>query len=632
MRRKKIFLLLTTSLILAFCTHLWGAESSIIKNRNLNRYTAKNISAGLQNLPSASMAVYRIALELEKKGEIEKAKDAFLLSASLDSSNPLPLLSLAAVEIKRGDSEFLPHFFSAIYRMFTSFNNEARLIANTYIYLVIFLLGTLTAMLVALMFKYHSFITHRLRENYRSKYSFPSEKYFVLILLVALLVMRLGLALYIALFVVLTLQFARKSEKALLLVLILLVGIMSAISPLTRIPIIAMDPTSSSYKFWNLNRSTNSDKMIEQLNSINDLFVAEREFAHGTLLTRKREYEEATKHLLKAISLKRNFSQAYINLGNIYYMNGNYDRAMVGYMNAIEADSTNAIAYYNLGQTYIKKLLFAQASSTLKKANELGIEELKSRYHSIMGKDPDIFEAGFGEQELWRMAKLEASGKETTWADELFMPVLLIPLRYLWLILVASIIIALFVERSMKEKSNITECDNCDKDTCRSCSNNKLDITLCSDCSKLIEGLSSVKVMEALLRHRRQKVWKRKEASVHWKTMLFPGIAHIYHNDLTSGVIISGISSISIAWIIFGGCYFKSLLSMDNMFNLWNIVIPSIIIALCYLASFRSKPKLEAKNFRVIPPHIRLSKEEEQTEENELRETNVEEKEPVLLF
>jgi len=632
MRRKKIFLLLTTSLILAFCTHLLGAESSIIKNRNLNRYTAKNISAGLQNLPSASMAVYRIALELEKKGETEKAKDAFLLSASLDSSNPLPLFSLSAVEIKKGDTEFLPHLFSAIFRMFTSFNNEARLIANTYIYLVTFLLGALTAILVALMFKYHSFITHRLRENYRSKYSFPSEKYFVLILLVSLLVMRLGLALYIALFVILTFQFARKREKALLLILILLVGIMSATSPLTRIAIIAMDPTSSSYKFWNLNRSTNSDKMIEQLSSINDMFLSEREFAHGTLLARKREYEEATTHLLKAISLKRNFGQAYINLGNIYYMNGNYDRAMVGYMNAIEADSTNAIAYYNLGQTYIKKLLFAQASSTLKKANELGIEELKSRYHSIMGKDPDIFEAGFSEHELWTMAKMEASGKETTWADELFIPLLLIPLRHLWLILVVSIIIALFVERVMKEKSNITECDNCGKDTCRACSNDQLDITLCSDCSKLIEGLSSIKVMEALLRHRRQKVWKKKESSLHWKILIFPGIAQIYHDNITSGTIIAGISSISIAWIVFGGCYFKSLISTDNMFNLWNIVIPSIVISLCYLASFRSKPKLEQKNFRVIPPHIRLNKEEQQTEEGESDENTVEEKEPVLLF
>ena len=77
------------------------------------------------------------------------------------------------------------------------------------------------------------------------------------------------------------------------------------------------------------------------------------------------------------------FAPAFLNLGNVYFMQGDYDKALAGYQSAVELDSTSAVANYNIGQTYIKKMLFAQSGEWLERANILGIDAYRSAHPAI---------------------------------------------------------------------------------------------------------------------------------------------------------------------------------------------------------------------------------------------------------
>jgi len=634
MLKKKTVIIVLLSTVVAFCTASYAYRLGEISNSNLKQYTTAMAKEGSLAVPAASRALYKDALGLLKVGKWEEAKEKLLISAQIDDEFAQPLFTLARVELLHGDADFLPHLVSGLARSVGTFKNQALFLANSYILLAAGLVGALFVVTLALVLKYHPFFTHKLRENYKKKYSFPNDRWFMIILLVSLAAMRLGLALYIAIFTVLTFQFAAKREKSTVIILALLLIALSIYSPITKPVAVALDPESATYKFWSLNRGTNSGMMLKELEKIdNPALAVEKEFALGTTLVKLGRFGEAREHLLKAIEKRKDFAAAYINLGNMYYISGDYDRALVGYMNALEADSSNAIAYYNLGQTYIKKLLFAKSSSSLKRANELGIEDLKSRYTVITDSEPDIFTAQFDSSQLWRCAKIEVRDRKVTCLDDIFRPILLVPFRYLWAVVLSGLLLSVIASKVAGNHFDVVKCDNCGNDTCSMCSNKELEITLCHECAKLIDGLSSVKVMEALLRHRRQKVLKNREKKERWKMFVFPGMAHIFHGKPATGGTLAFVSSISIAWLAWGGGYFKDIFGVGGTFSIWKILPPVTVLVLAFLSSTRSRPAVEPRNYRILPAELHQANRETKEEETKEKEKSEErEKEPVMHF
>jgi len=633
MLKKKFLTVIIVIGLVAFCITSYASGADRITNSHLKQYTTAKAREGSLAVPVTSRILYREALKLSRSGKWKEAREKLMLAASIDDEYAQPLFSLSRIELFHGNSEFLPHLISGIVRSLKTFGNQVLVIANTYIMLTAGLIGALFVLTLALMLKYHRFFTHTLRENYKKKYSFPNDRWFMIILLVSLAAMRLGLALYIVIFTVLTFQFLSKREKSVLIVLSILLMAISIYSPHLKPVGVALDPGSATHAFWKINRGEDSEALIKKLRELeNPELEVEREFALGTLLARTGHFGEGQEHLLRAIEKRKDFAAAYINLGNVYYTAGDYDRALVGYMNALEADSTNAIAYYNLGQTYIKKLLFAKSSSSLKRANELGIEELKSRYKVITGTDPDIFSSSFNTSQLWRSAVIEAKDKNATFLDDLFSPLLLVRLRYLWIFILGGFIIAVTLSRYTRRRFNVTSCDNCGNDTCDMCSNTEFEITLCHDCAGLIEGLSSVKVMEALLRHRRQKVSKKRERKEKWKMFIFPGVAHVFHGRPESGVFTAFVSSISIAWLAWGGGFFKDTFVTGDGLSIWKILPPALVLIFAWLSSARSKPIVEPRNYRILPAELHKADRETREEEEKKQEEVEQEEKPVMLF
>jgi tetratricopeptide (TPR) repeat protein len=90
-----------------------------------------------------------------------------------------------------------------------------------------------------------------------------------------------------------------------------------------------------------------------------------------------RRLREARKSFEQALKADRNYANAYVNLGVVYYQDRNYSKSIKFYDKAIALQPDNAVFYNNRGAAYFNKKQFEKASQDYTKAIEL---------------DPDILE------------------------------------------------------------------------------------------------------------------------------------------------------------------------------------------------------------------------------------------------
>ena len=84
---------------------------------------------------------------------------------------------------------------------------------------------------------------------------------------------------------------------------------------------------------------------------------------------------QITKPYENAIEKNQKFYQAYYNLGDYYYKDKNYERAIYYYKQAVKYNKKFDYGYYNLGCVYLEKGQFNDARKSFEKAIEIQPEE-----------------------------------------------------------------------------------------------------------------------------------------------------------------------------------------------------------------------------------------------------------------
>jgi len=592
---------------LAFCTGA-GAESlDAIANTNLEAYTEGELASGAPSIPVSSRALYREALQLLHEGKKDEAIGELELSANMTGDYAAPLFTLAKIKILSASPDFLPYLVEGCKRLALSYPSQAVLAANAAAFLIFALVGALFATLVALLVKYWQLIDHKIVEAFADRFSFPPARWIIGIICVALALMRLGLALYIAILLTALWSFMSKREKGAVLSLVILLSAASFEARYSNELAPAIDPRSVTNRLALVNRQGADEESIARIRDIDGKnFKTDRAFALGTMMYRAGRYTDAQGYLLESVSLAKGFAPAFVNLGNVYFMQGDYDKALAGYQSAVEIDSTSAVANYNIGQTYIKKMLFAQSGDWLERANTLGIEAFRSAHPAIGLRNPPVYESGFESGELRSIASREGSARREILVGEMLRPYLLFPFQRLWLLFAASLCAATILARKLPRAWHIERCGNCGGATCSACENMQTGIRLCSGCAEVIKDLGSVKVMEALLRTRRQRVASARQRSHRRRTLFFPGASHLYYGRTAPGVALSLVGAGAIAMLVWHGAYFKNPGAMNASRPLWNILLPLGALCAAYIVSFRVKAPLEPRNYRVFPPETRM--------------------------
>lgn len=566
---------------------------------------------GALSLPVTARALYTESLALLERGDWKKARIKLLTAAGLAGDYAAPMFTLARIELLHGDTYFLPHLLEGFARLARGFRAQSILAANVAMLLASAGFGVLFISLFALLVKCWPLIDHKIRETYSSRFAFPPEGWIGPLLLLSLLILRPGFAVYTAIMILLLWAFIGRREKGLILTLIMLVSAGSYFSKYSNALVPALDPQSITSRFSSINERGATEELLVTIRRIREAgYNGETHFAAGTLLYRMGRIEEAKVELLASVAARPDFAPAFLNLGNVYFTQGDYDRALAGYQNAISRDSTNVLAYYNIGQTYIKKMLFAQSSEALNRATDLGIESYRASNPSTRIRNLTIYDQGFNSRELWSVAIRESKARSRILLSEILEPFLLFHYDRLWILLLSAWAAALLLGIRKPKSWHVFSCDNCRKPACPECAETETGIWLCRDCGGVIKGLSSVKVMEALLRHRRQKVSRGMSVGARWKTLLFPGIAHIYKGRFLSGIIISFVNISAILALVWGGFYFEETHSLYDPVPLWKMLLPAAVILLGYLTSLRAGAKQEQRNYMILPPEMEVRERE----------------------
>ena len=92
---------------------------------------------------------------------------------------------------------------------------------------------------------------------------------------------------------------------------------------------------------------------------------AKIENRQGTYYRLRGDYEQAQKHLEKAVSLWPGFAAAHNDLAGVYFIRGAYDKAEKHYRQAIQLSGRDATPHFGLARVHIQRREHDQAEREL---------------------------------------------------------------------------------------------------------------------------------------------------------------------------------------------------------------------------------------------------------------------------
>jgi tetratricopeptide (TPR) repeat protein len=324
----------------------------------------------------------------------------------------------------------------------------------------------------------------------------------------------------------------------------------------------------------------------------------EKNLALGLLHLKAENFLPAATHHLAAIADDPNNQMAYVNLGNVYYLQGEYNKALEGYRKAAALDTTDAICQYNLAQGYIKTLFLGESSLALRNASAFGIEKIKQSYAPSALKNFPIYPKPFSASQLWHIATVESKTYRGGGLDEVLVPLTRFPSRLSAWILLGALVLAMLLFRIIDSKRLTFQCTNCRELTCHDCCSDDRGGYYCQDCSDAIDGVFSEKVVEALLRQRRQAVIVKRRKSIRLVTALIPGARDLYYGRIMRGVSIAALFSAGLVFLWTRGNLVSNWTSIFTATAMWKLIAAVAAILLSYLFSLFGKSVYSSKSFR----------------------------------
>ena len=161
-------------------------------------------------------------------------------------------------------------------------------------------------------------------------------------------------------------------------------------------------------------------------------------------------------------------------------------------------------------------------------------------------------------------------------------------------------ILAAIVSQTLKSRKLDFQCANCGDLTCEGCCNDELGSVICHVCGQAVAGVSSDRVLEALLRQRRQSVIVRRRKSIRWSTVWLPGLRHVFYGRFVSGFMVALVFASGMLMLWTRGNVFPYWDSVEFGTPLWKWIVPGAAVVVAYLVALMSRQLYEARNTRTV--------------------------------
>ncbi len=563
------------------------------------RYQDQQLYAGAVTLPLPASVEYRHAVDAIAKGDLalgaEHLHSALLLRPRYADAH----FTLAYVYARQLNVDAVYHLVQGVVITATTFDHQRVFAVNAAVTLALVLIFTSAIVWISLAVRYFPFLAHSLEEALQSKFNASAARVTAYLLILAPFALLPGYATAAAIVLLGTWSFMQRRERVFSFLITAAFALLVWFTPaLDRYSVVA-DPNSLVSLIARANESASDETLVRALSSTTaEGLEAERQTALGIVTMRAGETDAAAAHFLRAISIRPGAPIAYINLGNVYYLNGQHDKALEGYRKAEQADTSDAVAQFNLAQAYIKTLLMSESSRALARASQNGVEEILESFAVPARRLMEVYPRTYSSRELWRVASIEGQRRNPAVLASAVSSVTGQSPRVSFWIAVTTLLLALIIQRSRKTIRFAFQCSNCGELTCDGCCNEDRGAVICQACSKVVGGVTSDRVIEALLRQRRQSVVVRRRHSIRWTTLWIPGLRHIFFGRFLSGFVLAAFFSFSALMLWTRGYPLPDWNVLPTRTPLWQWILPVAGLALAYWIAIVSRQRYEVRNTR----------------------------------
>lgn len=494
---------------------------------------------GIKTYPEYAASAGGLASQTEK-GRPDVARWALTASAQLDPNSPDVAFSAADRAGRREAwGEAVPLVFRGFARMLGDY--RARLLSRADLFIVAALAIVLTTILlaIALLIRYGRAMAHDFREMLSSRFTGGSVTVLAFALLFLPVFLWLGPMWLLFYWLAIFFPYAGAGERIAIAVLLLLVALLpvaadynaSSIAGVeSPVVMAALSSRDQAYQPEALRR------LQELVAVVPDHPVLQ--LLAGNMQSFEGNEEQAQQHYNRAIELGRTYAGAHVNLGNLLFMNNEFQAAMTAYEKAQRADPDLAIAYYNhsvaSGETY----KFDQQSAMLgnaRKADPAFVERVTRvpPPQKIVMYSPSISEAWTVTAELSKRPAARALFGNYASFDLVRSSVNPMTIGAL-----ASLILAMLLWLRRRRTGLANACIKCGRTFCPRCKSARESTTYCTQCIHIYlkrDGVSidtKRKKLEEVTSHQTGMIRRNKVFAT-----FLPGAAQMMEGRITAGIL-----------------------------------------------------------------------------------------------
>ena len=591
----------------AFCTCIAIALVGLVATagpapaapERLAAHTEAQLRAGAVSLPLDAEIEYANALAAIRHGDLPGAKKFLESSIALAPTFTDSYFTLARVEARRLSPDAIFWFVEGVVISARSFEAQSIFAANGAIILMLSFLIASTVVWIAFAIRYFPFLAHRLAEWLRHKFNAAAPRACAYMIMIAPFMLLPGYATAAALVLLATWPFMQRRERIFSFLMAGAFAVLAWFAPTIDHYAPIADPSSLTSLIAEANESAADPPLAALIGSTPPRGLdAEQQTAMGLLAMRAGDQETAVAHFLRAIEKNPQESIAYVNLGNVYYLNGVYDKALEGYRKAEQVNQHDAVGQYNLAQAYIKTLLMSESSQALERASQAGFDAIHDSFAERARATWSIYPRTYGAGDLWRMAGIEGrNANAAVMSNAIASATGHSPRAGFWII-VCAVFLSVVGQRVVKRHHLAFQCSNCGELTCNGCCSDERGTIVCQACNKVVGGVTSDKVLEALLRQRRQSVLVKRRKSIKWVTVWLPGVRHVFYGRLFSGFSVALFFAGSLVALAARGYILPRWSSLDYTTPLWQWILPVLGVALSYAIAVMSRQLYEVRTTR----------------------------------
>jgi tetratricopeptide (TPR) repeat protein len=348
-------------------------------------------------------------------------------------------------------------------------------------------------------------------------------------------------------------QQLRRSERAVFVLLLLLVTMLpvgAALYAAFSLPDHPEDPPF--FGTVGMAHSPFSEVRLAELEQLTEEYPRNPilRFSTAWMAQRGRKFDLARAEFEETAQLWPEEARVPNNLGNLAVLEGDYDRAEEFYSQASELDPRWAMPHYNLGQLYTRQFRYAEASEELARATSFDFELVRSMQAAAQTNANNPVPLAWGwlaPQTFWdalsRQPRMN-SGVEPPSAWNRWFELRGVKSSILGLIAVA---LGLFLGLFFRKRLPVRTCSNCFVAVCRRCAVPMREMVYCKDCSAVQNEATAPEFSKLLLLRRRRNLEKRRLNIQMLLAMIFPGYGAVAMNHVWLGWILMAFSGPALA-------------------------------------------------------------------------------------